>query len=331
MLEQPEASLLPLLSVLTEQPHPLGRLAAQLNLSLAQLGEQAGELQHLGVPLERSAAGLALATGTPTVRALRAAGFTGAYRYLPQVGSTQDEVRRWADDAAGPAPAGAVVLAEQQLAGRGRRGRTWAAQRQRGSALLFSVLLRPEPSTELALWPLAAGVALREACLSVLPPGSISPGLKWPNDLITPDGRKLAGILLEVGVRGGAAQRAVLGTGINVTAAPELLAADSGRSAACLADLLPPQTTFAFNRAELLAAVLASLSAWLSAPKHIVLAAWRSASFTLGQDVRVQTSGGPVSGRALDLSDQGELLVQVGAGQILTIGAGDVELIGALR
>lgn len=332
MPELPEPSPLSLLDALTEQPQSFSGLAAHLGLSLAQLEQQASELLELGVPLQNSAAGLAVASGTPTLRAMRAAGFAGAYRYLPQVGSTQNEVRAWADDPVQQAPTGAVVLAEQQLAGRGRRGRNWAGQRQPGSALLFSVLLRPDslteqPLTELALWPLTAGVALQEACLSVLPTGSGGLGLKWPNDLITPSGRKLAGILLEAEFRSGAAQRVVLGIGLNVTAAPEL----AGGVATCLADLLPAQTAFTFNRAELLAAVLSSLTNWLSASKNDILAAWRSASFTLGQDVRVQTSSGPVSGRALDLNDQGELLVRVGTGQILAIGAGDVELIGALR
>ena len=90
--------------------------------------------------------------------------------------------------------------------------------------LVFSVLLRGEEGSgltlpDLALMPLAAGVALHAA--AALPAGV---GLKWPNDLLTRAGlprRKVAGVLLEAELRGEEARRAVLGIGVNVTAAPE--------------------------------------------------------------------------------------------------------------
>ena len=162
-------------------------------------------------------------------------------------------------------------------------------------------------------------MALREACLDFLPAAAQPLGLKWPNDLITPEGRKLAGILLEAEVRGGSVRRAVLGIGLNVTAAPG--------GAACLADLAPGQS---WHRAELLAAILRALAHWLSAPDAEILAAWRGANLTLGRRVQVQTSGGPVSGWASALTGSGELQVVTDAGELLVIGAGDVELIGAL-
>lgn len=100
--------------------------------------------------------------------------------------------------------------------GRGRRGRAWTPV---PGGLTFSVLLRgggedgqtPLTLPELALMPLAAGVAVQAACGAG--------GLKWPNDLLAPDGRKLAGILLEADLRGEEARRAVLGIGLNVSGA----------------------------------------------------------------------------------------------------------------
>ncbi|WP_237724735.1 biotin--[acetyl-CoA-carboxylase] ligase [Deinococcus alpinitundrae] len=314
-----------LLAALTERPQLPATLAARLGLHPDNLAELADQLRELGVPLETSVHGHALRPGTPTPAALRAAGFSGAYRYQPQVGSTQDELRRWADDAQAPAPAGAALLAESQTAGRGRRGRVWQAAQAGppGAGLTFSVLLAPLQLSRLPLLPLAAGVALREACLSYLAtaaePAAGVPGLKWPNDLITPQGRKLAGILLEAELRGGSVRRAVLGIGLNVTAAPG--------GAACLADLAPGRS---WHRAELLAAILRALEHWLSAPDAEILDAWREANFTLGRWVQVQTSGGPVSGQAQALTGSGELQVVTDAGELLTIGAGDVALIGAL-
>lgn len=319
-----------LLTALTERPQLPATLAARLGLHPDALADLAGQLRGLGVPLETSAHGYALRPGTPAPAALRAAGFPGAYRYLPQVASTQDELRRWADDAADPAPAGAALLAESQTAGRGRRGRVWQSaggeadlSSPAAAGLTFSVLLAPLQLSRLPLLPLAAGVALRGACLSHLPAAAELtagvPGLKWPNDLITPEGRKLAGTLLEAELRGGSVRRAVLGIGLNVAAAPG--------GAACLADLAPGRS---WHRAELLAAILRALEHWLSAPDAEILDAWRAANLTLGRRVQVQTSGGPVSGRASALTGGGELQVVTDAGELLTIGAGDVALIGTL-
>lgn len=133
--------------------------------------------------------------------------FGRAMRYAGTVGSTQDEIRHWADDAVSPAPHGAVCVAERQTLGRGRRGRVvWDTA---AGALAFSVLLRGDGAgraltlPEVALMPLAAGVALHQAT------GGAG-GLKWPNDLLSPDGRKMAGILLDADLRGEEVRRAVL-------------------------------------------------------------------------------------------------------------------------
>ncbi len=306
-----------LLELLSGQPQSAAELTEQLGSGPKELEALMEQLKGAGVPLEESAHGHALAPGTPTPALMRAAGFAD-YRYLAQVGSTQDELRRWADDPISPAPAGAVVLAETQTAGRGRRGRNWQTERQPGSGLTFSVLLPKVSLAELPLVPLAAGVALREACRAALPPGAARPSLKWPNDLLTPQGRKLAGSLLEVEWRGSAVRRAVLGIGLNISAAPE--------GAACLADLAPHP-----NRAEVLVSLLRQLPKWLTAAPERLLAAWRSDNLTLGQAVRVQTAAGLIVGQAQDLTERGELLVLSESGELLTIGAGDVALIGALE
>ena len=321
------ARLLPLLG---QTPQSGAVLAAQLGVGRVRVHTLAHELRGAGVPLLISRRGYAIASGTPTPTALRQAGFGGAYRYRAQVGSTQDDLRRWAADPADPAPFGAVVLAESQRAGRGRRGRAWlhpsgqdvngAGQHLPGTGLTFSVLLRPTSLPSLPLLPLAAGVALRDACRACLPPDAPQPGLKWPNDLLTPGGLKLAGVLLEADLRGEEVRRAVLGIGLNVSAAPP--------GAAALTDLAPG---WSVSRAELLARILRELEHWQGAAPAQVLDAWRSGNLTLGRAVRVQTPSGAVTGVAHDLGPGGELLICGDAGQRLSIGAGDVELIGTLN
>ncbi len=293
-----------LLALLTETPQSGEALGARLGLGRVSVHERARILQEQGYPVTVTRRGYALAPGTPSEAVLAPRGALGrAYRYLGTVTSTQDEARRWLHDPQDPAPHGAVVLAERQTAGRGRRGRVW-----RSGGLTFSVALRtPTALPDLALLPLAAGVALHEAC-------GVG-GLKWPNDLLAPDGRKLAGLLLEADVRGEELRGAVLGIGLNVDGAPE--------GAAGLAEFRPA------SRVDVLRDVLAALEVWLTAPPEAVLTAWRAASVTLGRAVRVATPGGDVTGTALDLAPDGALLVGTDTGTV-RVGAGDVELIGSL-
>src|SRR5690242_14315739 len=107
---------------------------------------------------------------------------------LDTVGSTQDELRALA--AAG-APAFTSVRAEEQTAGRGRRGRRWTAPH--GSSLLCSILLRPVGRPEgLGALSLVGGIAVCQAVATC----GVEPRLRWPNDVLV-GGRKLAGVLPE--------------------------------------------------------------------------------------------------------------------------------------
>lgn len=297
-----------LLPLLTERPQSGDVLGERLGVNRVTVNTLARRLADGGVPVVVTRGGYALSPGTPAPQLVPITGeFGRALRYTGTVGSTQDEVRAWADDGQDPAPHGAAFVAERQTAGRGRRGRTWDTT---GGTLVFSVLLAgPLALPDLALMPLAAGVALQAAC-------GVG-GLKWPNDLLAPDGRKLAGILLEADLRGEEARRAVLGLGVNVSTAPE--------GAAHLGEFLPGLT-----RADLLARILAELERWLAASPDAVLDAWRGANVTLGREVRVTIPRGDLSGTALDLDAHGSLLIRTPAGTTVTAHAGDVHLVGTL-
>ncbi|MFB9993455.1 biotin--[acetyl-CoA-carboxylase] ligase [Deinococcus oregonensis] len=303
-----------LLPLLTDLPLSGEALGVRLGVGRVTINTLARRLEEEGVPVVISREGYALAAGTPApalvAPLLTTHTFGQALRYAGTVTSTQDLARAWADDPTQPAPHGAVVVAERQSAGRGRRGRVWDTTH---GTLVFSVLLQGLTLPELALIPLAAGVAVQAACQI----GGLPCGLKWPNDLLAPDGRKLAGILLEADLRGEDVRRAVLGIGVNVSAAPT--------GAACLCEWRPDLT-----RAQLLADLLAALEHWLAQPPAQVLAAWRQANITLGQPVQVHTPRGPVAGTALDIDAQGSLLVRVSPSETVTISAGDVQLIGPL-
>jgi BirA family biotin operon repressor/biotin-[acetyl-CoA-carboxylase] ligase len=127
--------------------------------------------------------------------------------------------------AAEDAPEGTVLVAEHQDAGRGRLDRVWTSPPRAG--LTVSLLVRPDvPAARRAWLSLLAGVALAEAVSEVT---GVRTSLKWPNDLLAPDGAKLAGILAESSGRA-----VVVGTGLNVsTRADEL--PDTGTSLALVA------------------------------------------------------------------------------------------------
>lgn len=126
---------------------------------------------------------------------------------VDRVGSTNDEVRRLT---ASGAADGTAVIAGEQSAGRGRRGRRWESPPRAG--LYVSVALEPAgPPTLAARWTLAAAVAAAEACRIL---GARGVTIHWPNDLYH-GRRKLGGILAEM--RGSAGRdEMVIGTGINV-------------------------------------------------------------------------------------------------------------------
>jgi BirA family biotin operon repressor/biotin-[acetyl-CoA-carboxylase] ligase len=234
----------------------------------------------------------------------RLAGPLRAYR---SVASTQAVARAWAD---GGAPEGAVVLADHQTAGRGRRGRAWTVPA--GAGLLFSVVLRPPiPVGRWPEIPLAAGCAVAEGLEAV---AGCRVRLKWPNDVLV-DGRKLAGILAEG--TAGASPLVVLGVGVNVSQderdwPPEL----AGR-ARSLASLSPPVA-----REDLLEELLARLEAWygvlVDEGFDRVRAAWLERGL-LGAQLAL--AGGPAA--AVDLAPGGQLAVQGEDGQTILLAASD--------
>jgi BirA family biotin operon repressor/biotin-[acetyl-CoA-carboxylase] ligase len=199
--------------------------------------------------------------------------------------------------AAGGAPHGTLVTADEQQAGRGRQGRSWSAPPR--SAVLMSVVLRELSET----LPLAAAVAVCEA----LP---VDARIKWPNDVWI-GGRKVAGILVEARPQEG---WAVLGIGLNVATEefPEELHATSLRLEGA------PITVEAA-----LDALLGALEAWLARPAAEVLAAWRSRDALLGETVR--WANGSKEGTAAGVDSSGALIVDTADGRV-TLDAGEVHL-----
>lgn len=292
-----------LLDLLTETPQSGEALARALGVSRAAVHKEAKRLQGEGFPVMVDRRGYRILPGTPLPHRFQPQGRLGRpYRYLGRVGSTQDVLRAWAEAGA---PEGALVLAEVQEKGRGRWGRSWESRP--GASLTFSLLLKPRlPLPALGLLPLLAGLALQEAV-------GVG-GLKWPNDLLAPDGRKMAGVLLEAKAEGEEVAYALLGVGVNVAWAPE--------GAAHLWEFS------ALSRLEVLEGFLLRMEALLPLLEEpeTLLGRYRQASYTLGRPVRVHTPKGPVEGVAEAILPDGSLLVggvRVGAGEVELLRAGE--------
>jgi BirA family biotin operon repressor/biotin-[acetyl-CoA-carboxylase] ligase len=253
-------------------------------------------------------------------------------RWVPETGSTNADAMELARQGERE---GIVLVADHQTAGRGRAGRSWTAPP--GAGLLLSILLRP-PALVVDLATMAVAVAAASAVESV---AGFSPRLKWPNDLVWPgDGsasdRKLAGILAEAdwpagsSISGGWREPAphdravvVVGIGINVTW-PADLPDDLADIAVAINHVVPDR----IDREDLLISLLTELGprydALVAGDRSGLLAEWRSRSATLGRMVRVDLGADDVEGKAVDVTDEGHLVVETVEGERRVFAVGDV-------
>jgi BirA family transcriptional regulator, biotin operon repressor / biotin---[acetyl-CoA-carboxylase] ligase len=233
-------------------------------------------------------------------------------RRVARTTSTQDVVLRAAR--AGAAE-GFCCLANEQTAGRGRQGREWIAPA--GSALLASVLLRRSPAVAPGI-PFAAGLAVIDALLETC---GLTARLKWPNDVLV-DGHKLAGILSEV-APGSVEGRVVVALGLGLNLRVEHFPV--GVDAISLHALVehPP------NAEVLLPAWGNALQARIAELEvggvPAVVAGWRQHSVGVGSPVTVVSASGTLEGVAVDVADDGALLV-ASEGEVHRVLAGDVHL-----
>jgi len=238
--------------------------------------------------------------------------------YLPRVGSTNDVAK---DLAAKGGPEGAVVLADEQTAGRGRMGRRWMAPP--GSCILCSIVFRPRlPLARVQQLTMLCSLAAADAVEGI---AGLQVWLKWPNDLIVePEAwRKLAGVLTETGVVKEQVSFAVVGIGINVNVPAEALPGLAPDATSILAE-----TGRWTDRVALLAALLTGAE-W----RYQALLAgesphqeWTARLATLDRPVKVITLGGVLSGVAESVDESGALLLRTADGELHRFLAGDVTL-----
>ena len=236
------------------------------------------------------------------------------------IDSTNTYLKRIAADSA---PDGTAAIAAQQTAGRGRRGRTFQSAADKG--VYLSVLLRPQLTAD-ALLPLT-GLCAVAMCDAVERVCGVRPQIKWTNDLVL-NGRKLCGILTELGMENGKLSYVVIGIGINVSQRTE----DFDGEVKDLATSLECELSREVSKNELAAAMLDALddlyAALRTGDTADYLAHYRRDCVTIGKEVQLLWQDVHEKVFALDVDEQFGLVVRRENGAVETVRTGEVSVRG---
>lgn len=241
--------------------------------------------------------------------------------YFDTIGSTNTHAKELAESGA---PHGTVLIAGSQTSGRGRMGRSFHSPRDAG--IYLSVILRPDclPG-ELMHLTCAAGTAM---CNAMEQAAGLRPGIKWINDLVIRS-KKLGGILTELSIcpQKGNVRYAIVGIGINCCQKqqqfpPELQNIATSLFLATGKEISRPKVAAAMIEA------LSQMAAKLHSRKTALMTAYRKDCVTLGKEVCVISPEGSRPGFAVDVDDNGELLVRFSDGSIQGVHAGEVSVRG---
>jgi len=239
--------------------------------------------------------------------------------HYQSVASTNDTLKELAEAGA---PEGTVVLAEEQLRGKGRLGRSWSSPG--GKGIWLSALLKPTVfPQETPVFTLIAALAVALALQRVAP--QIKAGIKWPNDLLIGE-RKICGILTELKAEADRLHYLVIGIGVNVNQET----ADFSPELEPIATSLYRESGSPASRQELAAALINELDdlyrVYRSRGPAPLIGAWKNHSITLGRRVKISQPAGFFSGTAVDIAADGALIMRGEDGTVKHFHAGEVTL-----
>jgi len=232
--------------------------------------------------------------------------------YHDAVGSTMDEAFRLGVEGA---VEGTVVCAESQTKGRGRLGRIWSSPK--GKGVYLSLILRPKLSPiEVSKLTLLCAVSVCEALRNI---SGIPVVIKWPNDLLV-DEKKLVGILTELSAETDQVKFVVVGLGVNVNTTASHLPEG--------ATSLKIESRKHFSRVEVIQEILRRTEFWYNLFQvegfKPVVKRWKELSVTLGKHIRISEPGEDMYGKAMDIDDDGGLLIRSDSGVVVKKMTGDV-------
>jgi BirA family biotin operon repressor/biotin-[acetyl-CoA-carboxylase] ligase len=232
--------------------------------------------------------------------------------YFDYLSSTMDLAMQLGIQAA---PHGTLVLAEAQTKGRGRLGRSWFSPKYKG--IYFSLILRPEisPSASPVLTLLAA-VSICEAIKKVV---GLDAQIKWPNDIFICN-KKISGILTEMNAEVDKVNFVVIGIGLNANNDKKSLIAQ----ATSLKEQAGQPVSRVLLLQELLRRIENNYSLLEDKGTQIIIDKWRSFSLTLGRRVKVYCQDKHIEGQAVDIDQDGALLIRKDSGLTQKVFSGDV-------
>lgn len=240
----------------------------------------------------------------------------GDIRYFNSIGSTNDEAIKWATRGVRDL---SIIVADEQTAGRGRLDRPWFTPP--ATALAFSLILRPRPDEMPHLSRIVglAALALADAIGKL----RLAPQIKWPNDILL-NGRKVAGILIELTWVEEEVDYVVIGVGVNVAKGASPSTDVLRFPAISLEHVLGAVP----DRTSLLRDILA---AFISLRPHMhtdsFLSAWEKSLAYYGKEVRAEMGGDRVvTGEVIGLETDGSLKIRDEHGKTVTVRFGDVRL-----
>ena len=235
------------------------------------------------------------------------------------IASTNLQAKMDAENGAGQ---GALVVADMQTAGRGRRGRGWSSPP--GTNVYFSLILKPEiPPDKASMLTPVMGMAVAEGIQRTCDAKAM---IKWPNDIVI-DGKKVCGILAEMSVESEYIHYVVIGVGINVGL--QEFPAEVARTAICLQEACGKKV----SRAELVTNVMRAFEEYydifLERENLSGLAErYDRMLVNCGQEVRVLDPKAEFQGIARGINESGELLVERKDGTVTSVYAGEVSVRG---
>lgn len=229
-----------------------------------------------------------------------------------------DSTNLWAASMSGKEENGSLFLAERQSAGRGRRGRTWDSSEE---GLFLSILEYPQLQSEQVMrLTLCAGLAV---CRGMEDVTGITPNIKWPNDIVL-NGKKVCGILAEMRAEGEKIKHVVIGIGVNVNQT------EFPRELNSIATSLRLETGKEWDKNQLAFAICNRLDEYECYLKEgcFPIEEYKNLCVTLNRQVRVITVDSEYSAKAISVTKDGELIVQLADGSQKIIGSGEVSVRG---
>lgn len=282
-------------------------ICARLGISRVAVWKHIQSLQGMGYAIESGPKGYRLKSSPDSLQPWEFPGREDRVVFLPEAASTMDVAKELARKGC---PAFTVAVAGRQTEGRGRMRRVWDSGE---GGLYFTVVLRPSLPV---LWSPRANFLAALTLADVLRERyGVDAGLKWPNDILV-QGRKLSGLLAEMESEGDRVNFINVGIGLNVNNRPPAMAPP----AVSLQELLGRT----ISRRDILARFLDDLEQAMEAePWDTVMAAWRARSVTLGRPVRIATARDQINGTAVDVDENGALLLRQADGTMTTVVYGD--------